>query len=695
LSSVPELAVVIVHYRAGRLLARAVEAVRIDLAGAGLAAELIVVDNGSSGEERRRLRELPVRVLEARHNPGYGAALNLGARATPARRLIFMNPDVLVRPGCVTGLMEALQGAAAAGPRFTWDTDGRLLLPPTERRSRSAELGRRAAGLGRTGERLARRCWRRHARRHWLAREPLRSFDLSGALLAVRRDALEAVGPFDEAFRLYFEENDWLERLRRAGLTAVLVPHAEAVHLYAQSVAAEPRAAAWFAASKARFDRRHYGRWFELLPSRFAGGAPLAGERAVALERPRLDLPDSAQGELWVEVSTSPLGFPAAAERLTAESPRAWRLPDRVWARLAPGTYFLRLSDGRGRELGWYSFERPAGAAFRETGEGWVVRSYREGDERQILELFATAFGQRREPVAWRWRYRDNPYGTLQISLALSPSGALGAHYASYPCRFVDATGDEPRPMLANQIVDTMTWRAARGVGRGRTSLLARVTRHHFDRFCEGRVGFNFGFNAGKIQRYYMKLVPGSRFFEAVRLRVLESEIEAPAGGTLRCERVAGLDDRWDSLFERVAPDYGLLVERDRRYLEWRYLDRPGVDYLMYAVHVGDRLVGWSVFRRLSGCLFWGDALFDRRFPEAAVCLLAEVRERYGPGGVPVEAWFPERPAWWSRLLAAIGFDARPEPQDLGLIYKPFTEADPMERFRAHLYFSKGDSDLF
>ena len=113
------------------------------------------------------------------------------------------------------------------------------MLPPTEERGRRDEIIRRLATRGESQARSARQRWRHHAHNHWLAEQPLISYDLSGALLAVRRDAWENTGPFDEGFKLYFEETDWLMRLKRKGLKAVYVPEAEAVHFYNQSAARE------------------------------------------------------------------------------------------------------------------------------------------------------------------------------------------------------------------------------------------------------------------------------------------------------------------------------------------------------------------------------------------------------------------------------------------------------------------------
>jgi hypothetical protein len=44
--------------------------------------------------------------------------------------------------------------------------------------------------------------------------------------------------------------------------------------------------------------------------------------------------------------------------------------------------------------------------------------------------------------------------------------------------------------------------------------------------------------------------------------------------------------------------------------------------------------------------------------------------------------------------VAGLGFEARPEPEDLGIVYVPF-EVDPGDDLARRLYYTKGDSDLF
>jgi hypothetical protein len=145
-----------------------------------------------------------------------------------------------------------------------------------------------------------------------------------------------------------------------------------------------------------------------------------------------------------------------------------------------------------------------------------------------------------------------------------------------------------------------------------------------------------------------------------------------------------------------VAASYGLLVERGGRYLDWRYLRCPDVDYSLYSISRGRRLLGWSVFRQEGERLIWGDALFDPRHPEAAGALLGEVLRRSAHRGTRrVEGWFPPRPRWWSTILERLGFRCEPEPRGLGLIYLPFVEPDPLAEGSSRFYYTLGDGDLF
>lgn len=346
----PAISAVFVHYRTPVLLEAAVDALHRDARASGFEMHVIVVDNGASSATADRLdgARLEAEVLEPASNLGYAGGINLGVREGRGEVLLLVNADVVVEPGCLRALVEALADADIAGPRLFWDRGCRLMLPPQQVRTRSAELDAAWAERSVAWGRSYRRRWRRRARAFWSAREPVPCFELTGAFLAVRRDSWERVGPFDEGYRLYFEETDWLLRARGLGARAVLAPAARAVHAYDQSAKREPRAQMWFEQSMARFRRRRYGAWFAALlrlieraPRRFADPGPL----------PAVPAEGRAGGETWVEVTPLPLGVPAAGCRLDGVAvPADFELPEDV-AEGARAELHMRASDGACRDL--------------------------------------------------------------------------------------------------------------------------------------------------------------------------------------------------------------------------------------------------------------------------------------------------------------------------------------------------------
>lgn len=332
----------------------------------------------------------------------------------------------------------------------------------------------------------------------------------------------------------------------------------------------------------------------------------------------------------------------------------------------------------------------------------YTIRAYQPGDETSILELFERAFHHRRDLAHWRWKYRDAPHGGLRISVAVDDEGRVVGHYAGYPVRFYRASAEAP-DLIAHQIGDTMTRPEARGIGRRSTSLLARTARHFYEQFCAGQVAFNYGFNVGGIQKFSMRLLNAERI-ESVPLRVLERPAgPRPAPGRWRrfidglaVETVTAVDQTWDAFFQDVAPAYAFLVHRDARYVQWRYLDRPDVPYLVLAVRRRGALVCWGVFARRQGMLIWGDALVHPdHLDTVGVLLDAAGAHPMARGARSVQGWFSSRPAWFAAALDSLGFRTEAEPRDLGLMCVPWQALDAATWIRRDLYYTYGDSDLF
>ena len=323
---------------------------------------------------------------------------------------------------------------------------------------------------------------------------------------------------------------------------------------------------------------------------------------------------------------------------------------------------------------------------------GLIIRAYRDGDERAILGLFNRYFAHSpRSLEHFRWKYRDDPFGNERISLAFAGAQLVG-HYAGYAVPFRESG----RSLVANQIGDTMTEQWIRPIGRGPTSVLGRTALHFYDNFCEGRVAFNYGFNVANIQKFSL------RFLRSDRVEPVTYRVASPLPPIRRAERwlrgysfevMRETGAEFDEFFARLRGAYPFCVARNAAYLRWRYLQRPDVSYNLIAVRKWRRLVGWIACRINGDRFSWGDALFDPNFPEAVEVTLRHVVPSHSVK--MIEGWFSPRPQWFDETLAGLGFETRPQPDDLSLMCVPFTWLQATSRMREELYYTWGDSDLF
>jgi N-acetylglucosaminyl-diphospho-decaprenol L-rhamnosyltransferase len=193
--------------------------------------ELVVVDHGSTDGtlELLRARFPEARVLE-RENRGLAAGWNAGIEATSAPYVLLLNSDAWAVGDAVAVLVAAAEGdsrAAVVAPRLS-NLDGTLQrsargFPTLWRLATEYLFLRKLAPRSRALNAFYAGDFD-HGRR--------REVDWAmGAVLLVRRAAVEEVGPADESFFLFSEETDWCYRFRAAGWRVVFEPAAEFAHV--------------------------------------------------------------------------------------------------------------------------------------------------------------------------------------------------------------------------------------------------------------------------------------------------------------------------------------------------------------------------------------------------------------------------------------------------------------------------------
>jgi len=150
------------------------------------AAEVVVVDGGSSDETVLRAAPLADRVLHAPR--GRAVQMNAGARAARGDVLLFLHGDTRLPPSYATEVGEAI-AAGAAGGRFDVVLEGRSLLLPVV--AVLMNLRSRLTGIS-TGDQA----------------------------IFVRRDVFQRLGGFAEIPLM--EDVELTQRLRRTGKLAAL-----------------------------------------------------------------------------------------------------------------------------------------------------------------------------------------------------------------------------------------------------------------------------------------------------------------------------------------------------------------------------------------------------------------------------------------------------------------------------------------
>jgi N-acetylglucosaminyl-diphospho-decaprenol L-rhamnosyltransferase len=234
----PQWAAVVVNYEAGPLLLACVRSLYADdTAGT---PEVVVVDNGSSdGSLEAVRRELPaVRVVEPGANLGYAGAANRGIAATTAPVVAVCNPDLEVRRGTAAAMVERLRAEAdlaALGPMIR-NPDGTQYPSARAHAATMDALGHAVLGRPWPRNRFTRRY--RQLDADW---ERPRDVDwVSGAVVFLRRTAIESVGGWDERYFMYVEDVDLCWRLRRLGWRVGYDPAGQAVHVQGASTTAHP-----------------------------------------------------------------------------------------------------------------------------------------------------------------------------------------------------------------------------------------------------------------------------------------------------------------------------------------------------------------------------------------------------------------------------------------------------------------------
>ncbi len=248
------LTVIIVNRNTSRLLADCLSHVyRSRLPGQ---PQVIVVDNGSSDDSVRMVKDNypEVVLIEAGRNLGFAAANNRALKQAEGSFVLLVNTDAMLLPDCAEKLLELMREDPRIGMA------GPQLLNEDETNQTSYEAVPTLATETLNRSLLKRLFPRRYPgkNRDISGPEPVEA--LIGAVMMIRREAMNQLGGFDEDYFFFLEETDLAVRMRTSGWKVVHDPRPKAFHLQGATAKTYQSAARIeFYRSRYLFFRKHYG----------------------------------------------------------------------------------------------------------------------------------------------------------------------------------------------------------------------------------------------------------------------------------------------------------------------------------------------------------------------------------------------------------------------------------------------------
>ncbi|MGB3217777.1 MAG: GNAT family N-acetyltransferase [Anaerolineae bacterium] len=346
-----------------------------------------------------------------------------------------------------------------------------------------------------------------------------------------------------------------------------------------------------------------------------------------------------------------------------------------------------------------------------------ALRPYQAGDEAALTALFAAAYGHTMSEALYRWKLTGLPSPTPNVWAAWEQDRPI-FHYASIPTPY--RTPDGPAILMTG--ADLMTTPDQR-----RRGLLTAYAPQIYETWSQAGLPFTVGlpnerWGSRADHLGWQPLLPLAWLIRPLRPEALiarrlrlpflaraaiigrlwqrRGRSRPPLG--IEVQSVTQADGRFDRLWQTAQPRQGYCVQRDRRWVDWRFLSAPTAEtrwrYHLLLAQRGDDPVGYLAYRvqaeagRMTG--FIADLFTAPADEPARLALLAQaLRVLYDLGAEKVATLaLPTSPLYHS--LAQAGF--RPALGAFTVRVRPLAQALDLDTLRqpASWYLTGSDFDV-
>lgn len=241
-----------------------------------------------------------------------------------------------------------------------------------------------------------------------------------------------------------------------------------------------------------------------------------------------------------------------------------------------------------------------------------VIEIYKDGDEIAINNLYNTVFNQKRDLREWEWKFSEGPVDTRPYIVVAKDGDKI---VGQYPCIAYYLKYQDKIVKIA-QPVDNLVHKDYRGGAKGAQFQMFLKWE---DTIRNNGIDFAFGFPnreayiVGKRLLKYLDLIKIENLFKRLSWRLalkkrFKLSILYNSGGwisslatrlliVMNIKSIRGVQYRWvdtcderiDSFWKTIRQQYGIWLQRDFKYLNWRYCKKPGNAYhILQAERDGD-----------------------------------------------------------------------------------------------------------
>ncbi len=327
-------------------------------------------------------------------------------------------------------------------------------------------------------------------------------------------------------------------------------------------------------------------------------------------------------------------------------------------------------------------------------GKNWSIRDYEDGDEQRIVPLFNFIFNKTRTTVQWNWEFKKNPDG-FKALIAEDEEENLMAHLAALH-RSIKIGQTKA---LSSLEVDGMTH-----PDYARRGIFVALGKRLLSDLEEEGVSIVIGFPNEKalpghrkmgcielftpdvmvrpvnFKNVSKKLVANrvlglfSQLFGRFLFKVVYRSRKANIEGDIVIKTIERFDRRFDRFWEKACSPHNVILQRDSRYLNWRYAECPEKHYQVFVAEKDDRILGFVVVRVMelfglrNGLIV--DILALPNYENVAHALVLKAVEYLKKKEVDAIACMMPKWGEYNGVLRKCGF--MPSPQKLNPKPQPF-----------------------